>query len=631
MGSTQTDRLEALLQSSRASNEPEIKAALSKLAAEIKERADRGSPGSRDFFMSAIRSLARIQGLTHAELRMSCLFDSLIYLYSNKFDAEALQAAKQFSVLATATGNKDWIRRSKLADGIVYAHTGSITEAVLSYAASIALARELCNPAAEASALANLGNAMNYAGLYSEAVPILRYAVTVSGRSEAAAPYAATALCNVAQSFFFLGDHRTALDSIEKSIRLSGEPTTAFASLARTVREFTYVQIAVELGKLHSAREHSAACSRYALQSGTGRCENLAMVARGLCEIHGGDVEVGLQLLERALTVSGEEGTPQYISSLGALVRGYYHAGQPERALPLINLYLDNMKRAREQTILSLVSIPQPDDSPILFASEQSDLKELHIRRAELRAQVAEREVVSSRIELLERMAVTADLKEECSGEHGYRVGRLTGLMCRSLGMSNDTCGAAEAAGRLHDLGKLSVPDRILLSTMELGDAERHFICAHTTIGAELLAKSNIPQLRLAEEIARYHHEWWNGEGYPSKLAGKRIPIHARIVALADVFDALTHGRPFSKPWPMDRAIAEIRNRKGTQFDPELTDVFLALIERLRSEHEDLDEYLGRAGRNSPFLQAREKIRRLLSEEREHEQKATVEGNETRH
>jgi putative two-component system response regulator len=166
---------------------------------------------------------------------------------------------------------------------------------------------------------------------------------------------------------------------------------------------------------------------------------------------------------------------------------------------------------------------------------------------------------------------------------------------------------------------------------MELKEAERHFISAHTVIGAELLAKSNIPQLRMAEEIARHHHEWWNGEGYPSKLAGKRIPIHARIVAIADVFDALTHGRPFSPPWSMDRAAEEIRSRRGTQFDPELTDLFLDLIVRLRVEHDDLDEYLGRAGRSSPFLQARNKIRQLLAAERENERKATVEGNETRH
>jgi putative two-component system response regulator len=232
---------------------------------------------------------------------------------------------------------------------------------------------------------------------------------------------------------------------------------------------------------------------------------------------------------------------------------------------------------------------------------------------------------------LLERLAITSDLKEEQSGEHGYRVGELSALVAGELGWSNDSRVAIELAARLHDIGKIGIPDRILLCSEELAEAERRFISAHTAIGAELLAKSNIPQLRLAEEIARYHHEWWNGEGYPSKLKGKRIPIHARIVALADVFDALTHGRPFAKPWPMDRAIEEIRSRKGTQFDPELTEVFLALVERLRNEHQDLDEYLGRAGRNSPFLQARNKIRMMLAEERDQERKATVEGNETRH
>ena len=85
-------------------------------------------------------------------------------------------------------------------------------------------------------------------------------------------------------------------------------------------------------------------------------------------------------------------------------------------------------------------------------------------------------------------------------------------------------------------------------------------------------------------------------------------------MALADVFDALTHGRPFAEPWPMDRALEEIRNRRGTQFDPELTDLFLELVARLRTEHADLDDYLGKAGRNSPFLQARQKIRLMLAD-----------------
>jgi putative two-component system response regulator len=232
---------------------------------------------------------------------------------------------------------------------------------------------------------------------------------------------------------------------------------------------------------------------------------------------------------------------------------------------------------------------------------------------------------------MLERLAVTADLKEEASGEHGYRVGKLSSLLAEELNWSREACYAIDLAARVHDIGKIGVPDRILLNTRELQEAERHFMSTHTIIGSELLAKSNIPQLRMAEEIARSHHEWWNGEGYPAKLAGKRIPQHARIVALADVFDALTHGRPFAKPWPIDKALEEIGNRRGTQFDPELTDIFLDLVARLRIEHDDLDEFLGRAGRNSPFLQARNKIRLMLAEEREIEKSATVAGNETRH
>ena len=153
----------------------------------------------------------------------------------------------------------------------------------------------------------------------------------------------------------------------------------------------------------------------------------------------------------------------------------------------------------------------------------------------------------------------------------------------------------------------------------------------HTIVGAEILAKSKTSQLRMAEEIALLHHEWWDGNGYPKKLTGKRIPLHARIVAIADVFDALTHGRPYSPPWSIDEALEEIRRRRGTQFDPELADRFLELIARLRADHSDLDAFLTGAGRNSPFVQARQKIKLLLERERDLEQRTSVAGNQTRH
>ena len=165
-----------------------------------------------------------------------------------------------------------------------------------------------------------------------------------------------------------------------------------------------------------------------------------------------------------------------------------------------------------------------------------------------------------------------------------------------------------ELAARLHDIGKIGVPDAILLKPEKLNDAERQIMRTHTTVGAELLSKSNIPHMQMAEEIARHHHEWWDGTGYPGNLSGSGIPLAARITALADVFDALTHKRPYKIAWPLDSALDEIAQLKGLQFEPQLCDLFIVLVQRLRTDHIDLDPFLGQAAHQSPFLQARSRI-----------------------
>jgi putative two-component system response regulator len=114
--------------------------------------------------------------------------------------------------------------------------------------------------------------------------------------------------------------------------------------------------------------------------------------------------------------------------------------------------------------------------------------------------------------------------------------------------------------------------------------------------------------MQMAEEIARHHHEWWDGSGYPGNLSGTAIPMAARITALADVFDALTHQRPYKVAWPLDAALDEIARLKGRQFEPQLTDHFIVLIGRLRHDYIDIDAFLGQAAHGSPFLQARTRI-----------------------
>ena len=169
-----------------------------------------------------------------------------------------------------------------------------------------------------------------------------------------------------------------------------------------------------------------------------------------------------------------------------------------------------------------------------------------------------------------------------------------------------------ELAARLDDIGKIDVPHAILLKPDKLNDAERQIMRTHTTVGAELLSKSNIPHMQMAEEIARHHHEWWDGSGYPGSVSGSAIPLAARITSLADVFDALTHKRPYKIAWPVQAALDEIARLKGGQFDPQLTDHFIVLIGRLVEDHRDLDSFLGQAAHTSPFLQARARIWSVL-------------------
>ncbi len=563
---------------------------------------------------------------------MACLFDCGKFFLANKFNHEGLECAKQLVSTARKAGDSVWLRKGLMLQGVFCGFLGDCGEAVALLSSAWSLVREQDDPAGEASVIGNMGLTLNYAGLYREAIPCFLRVIEEGRKRSEYATYGTAALCNLAQSQLSLGEYQEGLSSISQCLEQSDEPTDALSAFSRVVREYTYVQLSLELGKVSAARSHAQKCHHYALRSGARRAEYLATLALGLCEIHGGDVGKGLSILEAAVERPDDVGSVDHVDAIEALVKAYDHASQPEKALAQMTALIKTIRDRRERSIGVLISSKHgPTDSNPVFASEDADLRTLAVRHAQLRAQVAEREALTSRIEMLERFAVTADLKEEASGEHGYRVGRLALLLAEQLGWTREVADSIDLAARLHDIGKIAVPDRILLTSKELQEAERHFISTHTVIGAELLAKSNIPQLRMAEEIARHHHEWWNGEGYPSKLRGKRIPIHARIVALADVFDALTHGRPFSDPWPMDKALEEIRARKGTQFDPELTDLFLDLIAKLRTEHEDLDEYLGRAGRNSPFLQARNKIRLMLAEERENEKSATVAGNQTRH
>jgi putative two-component system response regulator len=203
---------------------------------------------------------------------------------------------------------------------------------------------------------------------------------------------------------------------------------------------------------------------------------------------------------------------------------------------------------------------------------------ELELRNVDLEQRVRERtqEVEVAQLETLERLARTAEYRDDQTGRHVLRVGRVAALLARMIGMDEDDVRRLRLAAPLHDLGKIGIPDAILLAPRRLEPEEFEEMKLHTTIGARILAGSTSSLLQQAEKIAATHHERWDGRGYHGLVAGD-IPLESRIVGLADVFDALTHERPYKSAWPVEQAVDEIMGGRGAHFDPMIVDAFATL------------------------------------------------------
>jgi hypothetical protein len=186
-------------------------------------------------------------------------------------------------------------------------------------------------------------------------------------------------------------------------------------------------------------------------------------------------------------------------------------------------------------------------------------------------------ELERSRLETLQTLARAAEYRDHSTHRHTERVARTSALLAARLGWPAPEIDLLRLAAPLHDIGKLAVPDTVLLKPGKLTPAEFEEIKRHATAGASILADSASGVLRLGEEIALTHHEWWDGSGYPGGAGSDAIPLSGRIVALADVFDALTHARPYKQAWPVDDAVREVERLAGRQFDPEVVHAFRAL------------------------------------------------------
>lgn len=256
--------------------------------------------------------------------------------------------------------------------------------------------------------------------------------------------------------------------------------------------------------------------------------------------------------------------------------------------LPILVVSGDLTREARVGALaegaVDFINKPYSVDEVLLRVRNHLHTRRLHQAVAEqnrvLESKVLARtaELEETAWEVLERLARAAELRDDDTGLHTRRVAELSARIAAAMGMPAAEVEMIRRTAPLHDVGKIGIPDGVLLKPGRLSDGEWALMKRHTLIGAQILSAGRSEMVRMAEEIARYHHERWDGSGYPGGAAGEEIPLCARIVALADVYDALSSDRPYRPAWPPDRVLAEIEAGRGTHFDPAVVDVFLTAI-----------------------------------------------------
>lgn len=224
--------------------------------------------------------------------------------------------------------------------------------------------------------------------------------------------------------------------------------------------------------------------------------------------------------------------------------------------------------------------ITKPVSPPVVKARVRTHLA-LYDQNRELERRVMERtaQLHETRLKIIQRLGRAAEYKDNETGMHVIRMSHYSRILGLAAGMSEHEADLLMNAAPMHDIGKIGIPDRILQKAGDLDDAEWNVMQKHTRIGAEILGADDSTLLQMARTIALTHHEKWDGSGYPQGLSGEEIPRVARIVAIADVFDALTSKRPYKGAWSVEDAVDALRAGAGTHFDPALVELFLQCME----------------------------------------------------
>ena len=460
-------------------------------------------------------------------------------------------------------------------------------------------------------ALSNMAACLQDAGYYDRAIEVYRRLVGAGdGPAASVGELEAAALGNLVHCHLARGELQAALATGERGARLLDSGAATVTPLARHQFESFFNAALLEAGRTAEARARLRRL-REAQLPPTPHTDLLFALTQGLCEAFSGQTDIGISRLEQLLPRAERVGW--YVDDvLRALIRAHERAGDLRRALQYVDQLTHYFGAMRTRQLhQQLAQIPQEVLGELGAAPHAEVL--LGAQAAELRLRSFHQSVAERERTLLESWAVAVSLIDDETGRHCFRVGRLACLLAERLGFDHTRADLVEMAARMHDIGKIGVNHQILFKPSMLTEAERIIIRKHPTIGAEMLSKATHPGAQLAATVALTHHEWWDGTGYPNGLRGEAIPIESRIVALADVYDVLTTGRPYKRAWPHRMAVDELRFMGGRQFDPALVEVFIEVVDAYIAAHGEAgDDAYRLAIGDCALLKRRDSIKRLL-------------------
>ncbi|MDY7011024.1 MAG: HD domain-containing protein [Planctomycetota bacterium] len=227
----------------------------------------------------------------------------------------------------------------------------------------------------------------------------------------------------------------------------------------------------------------------------------------------------------------------------------------------------------------AITPFPEPRNRPIMSLASMAAVS---VQNALLTDRLKQ-----AHLDTVIRLSVVAEFRDRNTAKHIERISRLSVLIAQALGLDNKQVELIQYASPMHDIGKIGVPDSILLKPGSLTDEERKIVETHTIMGGEILGNSLNELISLARDIAVSHHERWDGTGYPYRLKGGRIPLHGRIVCLADVFDALASERCYKDAYPVEKVLDIIRDEEGKHFDPKITGAFFDILDEVFATYEE--------------------------------------------